>query len=108
MNFNFYYLVSIFFLGIQTCFFVGIYLKYRDQKQKWDKEFADIDESEVDTYTFLVYNSKAYWMEENSVVRAKYKDKKVFMSTKEKVNPLEIKDMDISEYMNILSKLEKD
>jgi hypothetical protein len=84
------------------------YLKHREQQKKWDKEFEKQKEAGFDIVEFLVYNSKAYWMEENFVVRAKYKDKKVFMSTKERVNPLEIKDIDISEYMNILSKLERD
>jgi len=47
-------------------------------------------------------------MEKNSVVRARYADKKLFLSNKEKVDPFEIKDMDISEYMSILQKLEQE
>ena len=84
------------------------YLKHRKQQKKWDKEFENQKKTGLDIVEFLVYNNKAYWMEKNSVVRARYADKKVFLSTKEKVDPFEIKDMDISEYMSILQKLEQE
>lgn len=107
MNFNTYYFIWIFFVSIQTYCFVMFYLKHRKQQKKWDEEFKKQKETGLDMVEFLVYNDKAYWIEKNSVVRARYANRKVFLSTKEKVDPFKIKDVDISEYMGILSKLEQ-
>jgi hypothetical protein len=52
-----------------------------------------------------VYNGLAYWIENNKIYRATHQDV-VHVNTKEAVDPLNQKDLDIEEYMNILSKLE--
>lgn len=60
---------------------------------------------ELDTKMFLVYNSKAYWQDKDSIYRGNYKDGKIFMKTIEKIDPFEIKDISIVELFDILDKL---
>jgi hypothetical protein len=107
LQFNIYYLVWIFFVSIQTSLFFSYWLKAREQQKKWDKEFKKQKEAGFDIVEFVLYNNMAYWMENNSMIRAKCKDRKVFCSTKEIINPFELKDIDVSEYFEIMTKLEK-
>jgi hypothetical protein len=91
------------------------YVTYNfDKKKKNEQEIEEsydirklpsLKEVGVAPGGIFVYNGLAYWIENNKIYRATHQDV-VHVNTKEAVDPLNQKDLDIEEYMNILSKLE--
>lgn len=84
---------------------INYYFKQKEQKNVLVKDLPTLKEIGFASSEVFVYNGMAYWMENGKVHRAKHQDV-VHVNTKEIVDPLGQKDLEMDEYMAILSRVE--
>lgn len=98
---------TVVFFGVLAVRLVNYYFNKKENPNNSERldQLPTLKEAGFASEDILVYNGLAYWMENGRVFKATHQDV-VHVNTKTAVDPLNQKDLDIREYMEILEKLE--
>lgn len=93
----------IFILGYFVIRLINYKFNYKKQNKEKDISFKKTGLASSDIF---VYNGMAYWIKDKKMYRANHEDR-ISVKTMQLVDPLNQRDLEIDEYMEILNRLEE-